>query len=81
MGASRLGAKRSIASRARTYLVNVIGGAAAGLNERKSSPTSRAIVAAICDVVSVTSSRLPSLGIAGPSAAIHVPSAAGISRP
>ena len=40
-----------------------------------------AIVAASCDVVTVTPSRTPGVVIAGPIIAIHVRSAAGTSRP
>ena len=47
----------------------------------KFSPTAAAIVAASCDVVTVTDSRTPSGGTPGPRASIHVDSAAGTFLP
>src|SRR5579864_457720 len=61
--------------------LNGNGGAALGAAARKFSPTAAAIVAANCDVVTVRFSRTPSGGTSGPSAAIHVASAAGTFRP
>ena len=63
------------------YRANAMGGAARGTACLKSSPTSAAMVAAICDVVTVTLRRTPSAGTPGPIMAIHVRSAAGTSVP
>ena len=56
-------------------------GAPPGRHDRKSSPTTAAMVAANCEVVTVTDARTPSGATPGPSAGIHVDSAAGTFLP